>query len=118
MINSQKEHSHSSRTDKHPEKHAEKSVEKVVAATAVEKGNGAEPSRQRVLIAEDNEDTRRTLKSMLELALGVEVDTVGDGAQALQALIDTPYSVVITDIKMPRVSGMQLIEEVSQRRLP
>ncbi len=73
---------------------------------------------QRVLIAEDNEDTRRTLKSMLELALGVVVDTVNDGSQALQALIEQPYSVVITDLKMPRVSGMQLIEEVTKRRLP
>ena len=75
-------------------------------------------TRQRVLIAEDNEDTRRTLKRVLELSLKVEVDTVSDGSQALQALIDRPYSVVITDLKMPHVDGMQLIQEVTARRLP
>jgi DNA-binding NtrC family response regulator len=95
------------------------------AATRVEK-NGPLPRdkekvvmpRQRVLVAEDNQDARSALKSMLELALGVSVDTVSDGSQALRALIEQPYSVVITDLKMPRVSGMQLIEEVTQRRLP
>jgi DNA-binding NtrC family response regulator len=105
MIHS-KEPAHASRAEKHP------------PAAAKEREKDAPPGRQRILIAEDNEDTRRTLKSMLELALGVAVDTVSDGGQALDALIDRPYSVVITDLKMPRVSGMQLIEEVTQRRLP
>jgi DNA-binding NtrC family response regulator len=73
---------------------------------------------QRVLVAEDNEDARRTLKALLERVLGVSVDTVSDGAQALRALLEQPYSVVITDLKMPRGGGMQLIEEVTQRRLP
>jgi DNA-binding NtrC family response regulator len=102
----------------HPGAHAQpRRTEKVAEAVAIVEKNGT-ASGQRVLIAEDNEDTRRTLKSMLELALAVQVDTVNDGAQALQALIEQPYSVVITDLKMPRVSGMQLIEAVTERRLP
>ena len=44
----------------HADKHA--------PAAANEKPDSA--TRQRILIAEDNEDTRRTLKSMLQLALG------------------------------------------------
>jgi DNA-binding NtrC family response regulator len=75
-------------------------------------------ARQRVLVVDDNPDTRSTLKTMLELALGIAVDAVGDGALALEALQERPYSVVITDLKMPRVSGMELIEEVTRRRLP
>jgi DNA-binding NtrC family response regulator len=73
---------------------------------------------QRVLVAEDNPDTRQTLKTILEMALSVTVDTVADGAHALQALNERSYSVVVTDLKMPHVSGMQLIEEVMHRRLP
>jgi DNA-binding NtrC family response regulator len=73
---------------------------------------------QRILVAEDSEDARHTLKRMFELSLGAAVDTVSDGAQALEALVERPYSVVITDLRMPRISGMQLIEEVTQRRLP
>src|SRR5438552_1698010 len=64
--------------------------------------------RQRILVVDDSADTRNTLKTMLELAVHVDVDTVGDGALALEALKERPYSVVITDLKMPRVSGMQL----------
>src|SRR5439155_15309966 len=41
----------------------------------------------------------------------------GDGFEALEALVSHNYSLVITDLKMPRLSGMQLIEEVQKRRL-
>jgi DNA-binding NtrC family response regulator len=74
--------------------------------------------RQRILVAEDNPDTRQSLKQLLETVLHATVDTVADGSQALEALIERPYSVVITDLKMPKVSGMHLIEEVTKRRLP
>src|SRR5262249_3984877 len=50
--------------------------------------------------------------------LEVEVTSVADGREALEALLERPYSVVITDLKMPHVSGMELIEEVQKRRLP
>jgi len=75
-------------------------------------------STQRVLVVEDMEDTRTTYKQVLETCLEVEVDTVNDGNQALEALSERPYSVMLTDLRMPRVSGMQLIEEVNSRRLP
>jgi DNA-binding NtrC family response regulator len=107
MIHAQKVHAQGHGHGARAERAATPELEKPAVNTA-----------QRILIAEDNEDTRKTLRSMLSLALGVEVDTVSDGSQALQALIEQPYSVVITDLKMPRVSGMQLIEEVTQRRLP
>lgn len=74
--------------------------------------------KRRILVAEDNEDTRLSLKKLLELALPVEVDTVADGNQALEALIERPYSILLTDLKMPKMSGMHLIQEVQERRLP
>jgi DNA-binding NtrC family response regulator len=74
--------------------------------------------QRRILIAEDNELTRQQLQQLLEAEPKVQVDTTGDGLEALQALIERNYSLVITDLKMPRLSGMQLIEEVQQRRLP
>jgi DNA-binding NtrC family response regulator len=73
---------------------------------------------QRVLIVEDLEDTRESLKQVLEMSLGVEVDLAEDGARGLEMLQERPYSVVLTDLRMPRVSGMKLIEEVQERKIP
>src|SRR5262249_12832176 len=73
--------------------------------------------KRRILIAEDNEVNRQQVKHLLESGQ-IEVDTVGDGVQALEAVTANTYGVVITDLKMPRLSGMQLIEEVQKRRLP
>jgi len=72
---------------------------------------------KRVLVVEDNEDTRNSLKELLELALGVHVDVAAHGGEGLEKLIATPYSVVITDLRMPKVSGMQFIEEIKSRKL-
>ena len=76
-----------------------------------------EPSR-RILVVEDNEDTRQSFQQLLELALGVEVDLARDGNQALTLLLERPYSIMITDLRMPRLDGMKLIEEIQARRLP
>ncbi len=73
--------------------------------------------QRRILIVEDKEQERQLLKQLLESPV-FAVDTVGEGAEALDRLDSRSYSIVITDLKMPRLSGMQLIEEVQKRRLP
>ena len=52
------------------------------------------------------------------MALGVEVDLARDGNQALALLVERPYSIIITDLRMPKLDGMKLIEEIQTRRLP
>src|SRR5690242_15938175 len=74
-------------------------------------------TKRRILIAEDNATTRKQLQQLLEDSLGAVVDTVADGSEALEALTERPYRVVVTDLRMPKVSGLQLIEEVQKRRL-
>jgi DNA-binding NtrC family response regulator len=85
-------------------------------------GKGLVPAtparRQRILIAEDSGTTRKQLRQLVESSLGVVVDTASDGSEALEALTQRPYSVLLTDLRMPKVSGMELIEEVRRRRLP
>lgn len=73
---------------------------------------------QRVLIVEDLEDTRTTLVELLRLVLKLDVDSAENGEQALSMLDEKPYSLVITDLRMPKVSGMKLIEEIQARKLP
>src|SRR5262249_21791215 len=73
---------------------------------------------QRVLIVEDLEDTRTSLQELLQLSLKLEVDTAEDGAKALALLRERPYSLVITDLRMPKVSGMKLIETIQEEKIP
>ena len=83
----------------------------------VEPGETA-PSRRRVLIVEDNDTARKQIQVFLETDPTLAVDTAANGGDALKALAERPYSVIVTDLKMPRVNGLQLLEEVQKRRLP
>src|SRR5262245_25516756 len=74
--------------------------------------------QRRILVVEDDELTRRQLKKLLESDPGLTVDTATDGAGALETLSGQNYSLAITDLKLPRLDGMRLIEELQKRRLP
>ncbi len=78
----------------------------------------APPSRQRILIVEDSETARKQIQVFLETDPDLAVDTAANGSDALKALTERPYSVIVTDLKMPRVDGLQLLEEVQKRRPP
>ena len=78
----------------------------------------APASHQRILVVEDLEDTRVSLQTLLQMSLKLEVDTAEDGGKALTLLDQRPYSLVITDLRMPKVDGMKLIHEIQTRRLP
>jgi two-component system, OmpR family, response regulator len=68
----------------------------------------------RVLVAEDDEG----LRSVLERGLGENgyvVDATEDGEQALRYLETYEYEVVIIDWRMPKVSGVEVIERLRQR---
>jgi DNA-binding NtrC family response regulator len=73
---------------------------------------------RRMLVVEDKEPNRTQLQKLLEGWFATAVDAVGDGTQALNALRQQAYSLVLTDLRMPRGDGLRLIEEVQKRRLP
>ena len=50
------------------------------------------PMPYRLLIAEDSQTTRKQMERLLELEGAYQVDTVGDGKAALEALTSKPYS--------------------------
>jgi DNA-binding NtrC family response regulator len=87
------------------------------AVEAAPPGQATE-SKRRVLIVEDNETARKQMQVFLETDPGLSVDTAANGSDALKALTERSYSVIVTDLKMPRVDGLQLLEEVQKRRLP
>jgi DNA-binding NtrC family response regulator len=75
-------------------------------------------SKRRVLLVEDSETARKQIQIFLESDPSLCVDTAANGSDALKVLTERPYSVIVTDLKMPRVDGLQLLEEVQKRRLP
>ena len=75
-------------------------------------------SQRRLLIAEDNELVGQQLKTLLEAEDDLRVDTTRDGRQALEALKQNFYSIFLTDLKMPHLDGMQLIEQIKRLNIP
>src|SRR6185312_8635299 len=73
---------------------------------------------RRILLAEDSKATSEQLKTLLEAGGQFKADTVADGEAALKALAEHPYSVLLTDLQMPRLDGMKLIERIQEQKLP
>ncbi len=71
-------------------------------------------SPQRILVVEDEEDMAVLLRRALERR-GFSVDLASDGAEALAALATRPYALLITDIFMPRMNGLRLVETAHER---
>jgi two-component system chemotaxis sensor kinase CheA len=77
--------------------------------------------RRRVLVTDDSVMTRTLERSILEAA-GYDVLVAGDGAQALQLLQTETVDLILSDVEMPRLSGLELTAAVRQderlRHLP
>ena len=68
---------------------------------------GAEPAPHlRVLVVEDNAINQRVISKMLE-KIGHRADMAGNGLEALGALRDRPYDLVLMDCQMPEMDGFE-----------
>jgi DNA-binding NtrC family response regulator len=68
----------------------------------------------RVLVVDDDAGVRYTLREILSTE-GIEVDEAPDGAAALQRFEASPVPLVITDLRMPRLDGMELLRRLLSR---
>ncbi|QEG38529.1 ATP-binding response regulator [Roseimaritima ulvae] len=68
----------------------------------------------RILIAEDSPTQATQIRIMLEDA-GYEAVTAEDGLKALEAIEQQTCDLVLTDLHMPNMNGLQLVEELRRR---
>ena len=69
---------------------------------------------KKVLVVDDEQSMRETLEIMLEKE-GFLVESASNGSEALKKMEDDAFDLMITDIKMPDLDGVQLIEALDKR---
>ncbi|WP_121626580.1 response regulator transcription factor [Poseidonibacter antarcticus] len=67
----------------------------------------------RLLLLEDNLDYKDTIKEYLE-SLGYQIDDFEDGEDALNAIYINKYHLLILDIKVPSLSGYELVKTIRE----
>jgi CheY-like chemotaxis protein len=82
--------------------------------TMYEKALGRRPG-QKILLADDDPDSLEGLRALLE-AWGYEVEIARDGRAALERMPVVRPSAVITDVVMPRMTGLELLEAIRRNR--
>ena len=69
----------------------------------------------RILVADDDQVNRRLAFLMLQ-EMGYAADIARDGVEALEAMALRPYDVVLLDVQMPRLDGLDVARQVASRR--
>jgi len=81
----------------------------------------AQSRQRRLLLVEDNDIERQSIVELLNHD-GVEISTAGTGAEALDALREKKFDCLILDLRLPDISGFDLMENIRQnpalRELP
>jgi two-component system, chemotaxis family, chemotaxis protein CheY len=75
---------------------------------------------RKILVVEDSPSTRAFVRSTLESEAGiadVEVSEATSGFDALRLLPRGPYDLVITDINMPDINGLELVQFMRKNEL-
>ena len=68
-----------------------------------------------ILIVDDEKNIRLTLSQSLEV-LGVETDSAEDGKEALAKLSEKEFGLILLDIRMPGVDGIEVLRQVRESR--
>ena len=62
-----------------------------------------------ILLIDDQRAIRRALREILEFE-GCTIDEAEDGGQALQKIKDHTYDLIFSDVKMPQMDGLELLD--------
>jgi FixJ family two-component response regulator len=72
-------------------------------------------SDRSVLIVDDEKNIRLTLSLALE-TLNIPVDTAVNGEEALRKLVERPYGLMLLDLRMPGIDGLEVLRRVPKLR--
>ena len=72
------------------------------------------PAALSVLVVEDEKDLRTAIRDVL-FTRGCSVDTAESGSEALRHVLGRDYQVVISDVHIPKVNGIELARLLSRR---
>jgi len=70
----------------------------------------------RILVVDDEKEIRGFLSKALTRIGGFQVELAESGEEALQKMEKDPFDLVLTDLKMPKMDGLQLISEIAKSK--
>ena len=73
------------------------------------------PQRAKILIVDDTESNRVAFQSILE-GPAHEIIQARDGLEALEFIIDNDFAVILLDIRMPRMGGLETAQNIRARK--
>ena len=71
---------------------------------------------QRILVIDDELDMLMLLRMIIEDNTNYEVETTNNPSEALKLLTEKDYNLVLSDLKMPGMDGIELFDELSEIR--
>ncbi len=67
----------------------------------------------RILVADDDKELVQTIEEELIIE-GYDVAVAHDGEEALNAIQTSPFQIAILDLKMPKISGLEILQKVKK----
>lgn len=87
------------------------------AKTPIGQPQRLKDGKWRILVAEDNPSNQRLIVALLERA-GYSVDVVADGVEAVHAAQVLPYDLILMDIRMPVMGGIEATKRIRSMQSP
>jgi CheY-like chemotaxis protein len=85
--------------------------------TPIDHSRRQKDGKRRILAAEDNPPNQRLMVALLESA-GYSVNVVGDGIEAVHAAQRLPYDLILMDIRMPAMNGIEATKRIRLMQSP